>query len=488
MIGPVDGTTLVIQEEIGGGDVVCVCITCGKQDVYDKKYLVEHKQECRTCKEIKRRLSTDTQKVQFLMQQEISTTRTTKGLKEGTQYIDTRNSIQAIPIGKTLRVTVDGQEHIQQIIGYIGVYGKNGNKKTPTSVVFKCINCGNILIKEMKGVLHTSGMACLICRDTHSESIARVREAKREANDKIKDQAKRKEESAQKAAVVEEQRQALKMHKQEEMDKMRGEKAYNQQLDKIKAANPGYFVIDRLNGDKLEVKLICAKCGTIAKISEYHNRHSVGKCQGCETLQDNPYYKGVYGRDYVDKIFNRLVVVNQYPSEKGYLCDVQCVGCSKPYKGVYLYDVINRQIHCDCDKADVSYDCPKCGAPTYTPIRKIQDGCVCSRCGYEISAKLLKDEAVYEEVKWSFARRARALESKLNYKITEPLSEQQIVKETIALYAGTDGREYFRCACIQHNLQLILSDVEIDNFDHSQCVDTRQHLLRDVEAERIKLD
>ena len=36
-------------------------------------------------------------------------------------------------------------------------------------------------------------------------------------------------------------------------------------------------------------------------------------------------------------------------------------------------------------------------------------------------------------------------------------------------YIGRDGRLYKFCKCIKHKTELLLSDGEIDCFDHSQC-------------------
>lgn len=504
----IDGTTLELLEELIDGKGLCKCKSCGIVDVYNLKYARDTKQECKSCKELHKTFEnkSDARKeVERLMQQEQD--RVIKGviLAPGNKYIETRTSITGLPIGKELGDYI--------LIGYIGLLGANGRKCRPTKVAIQCRVCNDIEIRDIKEVATMTGKWCSRISKLKREASERetairteIKNRKINASEKAKIAQQKKIQAAEDKAIAKvakeiarEQQKKANADLKEQQKRQKRQKIAEKESAKLTAykeaimeKNPDYFVKVRREGDGFLTTLICKNCGSAITFANT-NKTKVHKCKNCEKKEKNPFYKGLYQRDYTNTVFNGLRIVKQYVTDDGYKCDLVCRMCGEQIIGEDLYDVMNRQIFCNCDKAGLFWVCPECWANhLITPnemMSMTDEGFKCT-CGKGIISKAeVANEMVISDAGDSMRDKAKAIGQmfKTGNSNTEIRSRSQLVKERNPLYAGTDGEYYYRCHCLEHNVSLILNNSEIDDYDHTQCYDSRQHLLSTPQADDIKL-
>lgn len=499
----IDGTTLDLIEKAHDDKCICQCTVCGTKDVYNLRYLQEKGQECKTCKEFKRALNDESdqtkKEINKLLKQESD--RIIKGeiFAPGNKYIDTKNSLKGLPLNKEFGDYV--------LIGYIGLLGGNGRKGKATHAVLKCNRCGYIRIYDIKAAATLSKLICGRCSKIYKEAEEReiklrkeIRDRKLKAKTKIEQAKQKKIEAAEQKEIEKAERDIARVQKKEADIKFKEQKKRQRIADKesakltaykesIQEKNPDYFVKVRREGDGFLTTLICKNCGSAITFTNT-NKTKVYKCDNCKKKEANPFYKGVYQRDYTNTVFNDMRIIRQYVTEDGYKCDIECRQCRKQFLGEDLYDVLNRKIFCDCERAGLFWVCTDCyKGNLITPEQLMNmgaEGFTCD-CGNKLSKQDVENEIVINDAGNSMRDKSRAVGELFKSGDTEIKNSSQLIKERVPLYAGTDGEYYYRCHCMEHNISLILNNTEIENYDHTQCFDTRQKLLSKPDADKIKL-
>lgn len=505
----ITSNTLEVKSELPGGKVICVCKVCGTEDVYDKAYITSRGQECRTCKAYKSHKDTVgrtyalARQIEMLLKKQVKIKEGKLVPRKGDEYISTLPpGFEKLPIGK-----VYGD---YKIIGYIGRYGTNGYKQKPKEVVYQCIKCGNYRVLDIKSASTMTSLICGSCNRIKREAADRVRTTiaeikltKRKAAERQLQREEQKKEKLEQREIERANRQIEKEQKkqaeaiekeQEKREKLalKEEKKRENFKETLKSRYPNSYIHLKplKSSEEIEAVMICKKCGTVTPYSK-HLRGKGENCPGCEKMKLNPFYKGLCMKDYSNTVFNGLRIIKQYVNERGFMCDAVCRYCGKEFNNVAVYDVIMRELYCDCKYSVIDIYCPSCGKPiavTKDDIAKMKtEGIIC-KCGCNIKKSEILNEVVIEDTSQTMRDKAKAAgEAFKAVGNVEICSDTQLIREREPLYAGTDGKMYYRCTCMKHNTTLILSEEEIENYEHEQCMDSRQHLITHVNTDNLRL-
>lgn len=499
----IEGTTLEFISKLPDDMCRCRCITCGTEDTYKFSYIKSKGQECRTCKRYKNPGNLINNgiknKIEVLVREEINRIKGAPPLREGSDYIETKKTFKRIPLGKFY-----GD---YKVFGYCGKYGPNGARKRYEKVVLRCDRCGNFKEVSIRDIDDSSKFYCGVCSKIRKEAETRVNDAMAEIKNKEIQSAQKAQELIRKKQEEKEQRELDKLNRQlEKEQKKRTDELLREQQKREKIANkenaklqeykrliseknPGYFVKVKPENPGFITTLICKECGTVISFTNT-NRNKVYECEGCKKKKENPFYKGTYTKDYINSVFNGLRIVNQYKDDEGFKCDAVCRYCGEEFNNIDLFDVINRKIYCECKYSCVDVFCDKCGTPisiTKKELSTLGDNGITCKCGEQILKSTIENEVVIEDTSQTMRDKAKAIGEKFKSNNVDIKPDIKLIKEREPLYAGTDGEYYYRCTCIDHNVTLILNNTEIENYDHTQCNDIRQHLLAKPESDKIKM-
>ena len=503
----IKGTTLDLIEELPGNKGICKCITCGNTDVYNLSYVNSSGQECRACKKYKNdKNGTEGigKTVKVLLKEEENRLAGAPALKEGRKYIISERSGKSLP-----NLPLGKEVGDYTLFGYIGEFGVLGRFKQPDSVILRCKRCGTFKEVPLKTMITLRTSTCPNCASIAKEAKARVDEAKAECKNKRQEMIQKMAQAREDKRKKEEERELAKLNKQIEREQAKQQRELDKEQkkrdkiaqkesaklkeykDAIAKKNPGFFVKARPEGSGFVTSLICKECGTIVAFTNT-NKNKAYECPGCAAKDKDPFYRGTCTKDYTNSVFNGLKIVRQYVDEDGYKCDAVCRQCKNEFNGVDLYDVINRELYCDCEYSMVDIECERCGMNFEVPISKIASfegkGDECPYCHNEVSqSELCNASAIADATSTLWAKTKAAGELFKGGKNIDVKPENRLVKERTPLYAGTDGEYYYRCNCLEHNTSLILNNTEIENYDHSQCHDSRQHLMNKPVADKLKL-
>ena len=526
----IPGTTLRLIKELGN-EILCECTTCGTRDSYNKNYVMKSRQECRYCKGVKngvgvpkipeltqeeeRQLTDDERalrRYQIAVRDNIIDSRvisklireeenikkgiTARNLKGQTEYINTdRAPAKAYPIGR--RIKNDYMD--STIIGYIGSVNKDGRRIRADKAVFRCNVCKALYRTEINVAKN-----CYLCSYLANLANKRVNEFERREKERIQKDLKAKQEKADKELQKELERQRKKAEKIEkrnrrlEKDKaerikrelQREEKRRNRIIDEAKEINPNHFTYVKQTDTGYTIKYICKKCGYIETFHDRQSNRKIRKCEGCEMKGSFKFFVGSMKRDYTDTVINLIRLIKQYEDEHGYKCDLMCTCCGGKLENVQLIEFLEREIVCDCEKSERFCVCDRCETTFFTPLINIlmsEEDIKCPRCRNKLDLNELRNDIQADDSAKTLRDKMRSFGEKTKGTQVEKLGNVEIIREAKCLYAGTDGREYFRCRCLVHNIDLTLSQSEIDNFEHTQCMDSRQMMLVKPDGTKLTL-
>lgn len=311
------------------------------------------------------------------------------------------------------------------------------------------------------------------------------------------------------AKTIPERSKDVIRERDEEMKELRANPEYKRELDNLKKKNKGYHVYDtKDSNNEVRFYFMCKKCKDVSEITKWSDTDIIEECDGCKRVEADPSYRGKYARDYVNQVFNNMVVLKQFENEEGVFCDCECLSCSQLRRAEHLYDVINFKIYCNYEicKTMIKSPCEFCnenfvlhGNPfTGVPITRLKERIICPKCGKEETDSHIQERVLssaFNDNKESFKRKAEALASGLRYdkKEVELDMVTELIKEKKPLYIGTDGKEYYRCGCPHHNLQLILNKDDLNKWErnpeyHTACNERFQRMVADLDTKWVKLE
>ena len=260
----------------------------------------------------------------------------------------------------------------------------------------------------------------------------------------------------------------------------------------------------------------CLKCGTEFEMDlEQIRKHSTEslKCSLCDkgtSLFD-------LNQKYLGKIYNGLKIINIYINEKGHtLCDVVCIhsfnalGIDEYNNAITnrdklhikermtLGDVINKRSYCYvCGDTKVTntihLKCHNINKYKHMGIQVILDtdsithkdlytgSSLCEYCSLKGNCRFEDDprnkfKTIASILDMQYSLTDSLLDTYLKYENiinTKTNSTEIDIKQDLMIlgtaYIGRDNRVYRHCRCIQHQVDLVLNDEEINNFNHTQC-------------------
>lgn len=487
----VKGTTLVplIKTQDGYG---CHCLKCGKGSlstgfsingismIYTKQALVDNKQKCRYCKQLEKNLKNisdeqlkDTSDIKELLVREKKVNNGDfSEVRAGALYIATEpTGFQDID-----KYMTKFGEHLGElnVFGYIGEF-KGINQfgvqyKKPTYVVLICPYCHTMTKLEYRQSVFSKKYKCSGgCAELFRQKENERKERQSEIN---------KEERVENLKLL--KRDGISLVNDIQHERIRKSPKYKSLVEKMNEKYPNHVIGDidfvkTSTGKKVyEVKLICKDCGSVMTVSSSERGKKLCDCQGSK------FIRGRLKQNHVDSIHNGLIITNQYDD---FTCDVECLFCHNKMEKVPLYDVISNKYCCSCYIIDYEYcQNPDCGSPLSFKLQDILSGkkCNCPKCKQEFDSSEVILDIRNQDMKQTFRRLNSATDSKkLKVKSTT------FVQDSEVLYTGTDGKHYYKCMCMEHNKELILSADEIENYSHEKCFELRPMKLKRVRAEDL---
>lgn len=477
----VTGTTLLPLQELKGKLLRCKCIICENEDIYKENYLLSNAQECRNCAKIKSMKSEDLGRKKelevLLAQEKAYCNREFRGIRPGEKYVESMEShSEDYALGKRIGDL--------QIRGYIGLWGRGLAYLKPDKLALNCNTCGFVRFEPMNKTTLGKNFECPVCSKLREQSAKKVQKKLAAHTEKVRTE---KENIELKKREEIERLKELEFPKRKSLlDNVKKGSALENHIVKIKDLNKTCRLAGiRKEGSGFITDMVCMKCGTHLSIS-YTNRNKKVECHGCEELKTNVNYVGYYQKDFKHAVFNRLEIIEQ----RGQECDVKCTCCGKEQKGLSLYDVVNKNHYCNCPASVIDVVCSndECAYSMEINIEDIVNENSkkfnCPYCKNQMTQEEIENEMYIEDSRLSTRKKLKAAGGEIGKVVA---TKNNILKESSPVFAGTDGELYYRCRCTEHNSDLLLTNTEIENYNHVRCNDGRNTLFKNIEFENIKL-
>ena len=477
------------------------CSICGKINIVNSDQLQSYR--CTTCSKFNvKDINKDANEVERIM------TATSKDASCGKKLTNKKyfseNMISGVNINKALSY-VKSKYTVLGIVYQVKVSKYNSSKYNYVdAIVGKCNNCGLIKLIQLDEDGAIQSHYCNRCKfgynDKSNKSTLDTWNKFKSAISDITDRAESKThvKESYNTKLLEKQRKELQRAKKDTAeheikliaprvsDKMR--KAF----DKVKELNPDFNIEGfTVNGAEYTVKCSCNKCGNDISIASSLKKKQV-ECEGCKKLRTNPNYRGVYLRDNTNNCKNNMVVTRDF----GEKVEVSCVICKAKYV-VNKYDWMYGNIYCDKDHdlLDATVICDSC--KNYVVLKTSEvikykgdgtDAIICNCCKNPVTH--ISDEGVQEVLTYNdIISDMNGMDSKITRSRNFGLAVRELksttstinslCRNTQVLYVDNNGERYYNCRCLEHNQNMILTDSEIDNFNHSQCEDVRNLIIKD---------
>jgi hypothetical protein len=380
------------------------------------------------------------------------------------------------------------------------------------TVVCKCKNCGTVKLVRSDQITNFDAIYCNLCKNGYN---TKNNTDVQNTWDKMKSVISSIVNKAENRTHIKEnyntrlfdKKQAIRM-KAKYTDSEReiqtvsykvGEKM-KKAFEKVKALNPDFEIEGfTVNGAEYTVKCSCTKCGNDVSIPSSLKKKQV-ECQGCKELRINPNYRGVYLKNNVNICKNNMIVTKDF----GRKVEVTCRLCSTKYT-VSKYDWMYGNIYCDVDHdlLDMTIICDKCGnypeLKTSELIKYKGDGTepiICNCCKNPVmhtdengDKKYLTFGDMIADMSGTDSKTTRSRNFGIAIKELKSTTStiNSLCRSNTVLYVDAKGERYYNCRCLEHNQNMILTDNEIDNFNHSQCNDVRNLVIQDSMIENIKI-
>lgn len=485
----VEGTTLVPMFKYPDG-YGCTCTKCHRGNLdngfiengismrYTKHNLVVNKQSCRYCK--------------FLAKMQKNIVQSTESNIENIDMLLEKErrigngELNLVRVGDSYIATVPTYEDVDtymkdfgkpvgdlKVMGYIGkfkkitLYGIQYSK--PTHIVLVCPIC------HTRKVVEYTSYTKLI-RDSHTC----VNDCKNKLS-QIEEQKRLKMTTVNKAKRIEEQKQlsakGITLLGNSTLSKFKASNKYASLVEKIGNRYPNHEIMDieltkEPSGKKsYDTIIVCKLCGSIMSVGS--SERTARKCPCAES----PLLRGRLKQNYVNTVHNGLIVTEQLDNFK---CNVKCFHCGNEMKDLSLYDVINDKYCCSCYEYEDL--CDSCGAPVRFNVRGIFEGkkCSCEKCGESADTVRIMHDIKLENTKFTFSRLHNGTARGM-----QPISAT-FLKDKDALYTGTNGIHYYRCFCMEHNKDLILTSDESKSYNHEKCTGLRLMNVKKVLPDDFK--
>lgn len=486
------GHTTLYVEQTYYSKVVCRCQKCLESDVYTEEEL-DFGTGCRICDNIsreKQRLvispTTDMKNVAKLYAKQTYRSGSTAILSVPGSY--TSNGIS---IGNEF-----GQFRVQDFVGKVYRNGAGWRYDDSKQVVAICKYCETYsrlidtskvaeYIKTGKGL----DVQCPCCGKIINEARGRVEVLKKNKSEHLK-KVVAKNNSNEAKKTTEDGVSKLVSRVKSPLDNVKPGSKIDKLLSKVKSMNADLDIQD-IEPIKSSYKVVCtcSKCGTEVSVLS-SNRSKEVECPGCKLKATDINYVGAYKKNYVGTTKNLMELMER----DGDTCTVKCNSCGRVYTNIKFYDWYKGKVICNCDNNTLTdVLCSECGEFMTIPLSKVigktdtTEEIVCNKCGAKSGhtyGEIYDDYLEAPSVAITTSNKLGVARKKLR-ESTEKVNNE-LVRTKEPLFVGTDGKMYYRCTCLIHDSDMILNDDEIAVFNHQQCTDARQHMMKDINKDNVK--
>ena len=486
------GNTTLYVEQTYYSKVVCRCQKCLESDVYTEEEL-DFGTGCRICDNIsreKQRLvispTTDMKNVAKLYAKQTYRSGSTAAFTMPAGY-----KIDEVGVGSEF-----GQFRVQDFVGKVYRNGNGWKHGDPRQVVAICKYCETYsrlidvskvaeYIKTGKGL----DVQCPCCGKIINEARGRVEALKKNKSEHLK-KVVAKNNSNEAKKTTEDGISKLISRVKSPLDNVKPGSKIDKLLSKVKSMNADLEIQD-IEPIKSSYKVVCTcgKCGTEVSVLS-SNRSKEVECPGCKLKATDINYVGAYKRNYVGTTKNLMELLGR----DGDTCTVKCNSCGRVYTNIKFYDWYKGKVICNCDNNTLTdVLCNECGEFMTIPLSKVigkvdnTEEIVCNKCGAKSGhtyGEICDDYLEAPSVAITTSNKLGVARKKLR-ESTEKVNNE-LVRTKEPLFIGTDGKMYYRCTCLIHDSDMILNDDEIAVFNHQQCTDARQHMMKDINKDNVK--
>lgn len=486
------GNTTLYVEQTYYSKVVCRCQKCLESDVYTEEEL-DFGTGCRICDNIsreKQRLvispTTDMKNVAKLYAKQTYRSGSTAAFTMPAGY-----KLDGVGVGSEF-----GQFRVQDFVGKVYRNGNGWKHGDPKQVVAICKYCETYsrlidvskvaeYIKTGKGL----DVQCPCCGKIINEARGRVDALKKNKSEHLK-KVVAKNNSNEAKKTTEDGISKLISRVKSPLDNVKPGSKIDKLLSKVKSMNADLEIQD-IEPIKSSYKVVCTcgKCGTEVSVLS-SNRSKEVECPGCKLKATDINYVGDYKRNYVGTTKNLMELLGR----DGDTCTVKCNSCGRVYTNIKFYDWYKGKVICNCDNNTLTdVLCNECGEFMTIPLGKVigkvdnTEEIVCNKCGAKSGhtyGEIYDDYLEAPSVAITTSNKLGVARKKLR-ESTEKVNNE-LVRTKEPLFIGTDGKMYYRCTCLIHDSDMILNDDEIAVFNHQQCTDARQHMMKDINKDNVK--
>lgn len=486
------GNTTLYVEQTYYSKVVCRCQKCLESDVYTEEEL-DFGTGCRICDNIsreKQRLvispTTDMKNVAKLYAKQTYRSGSTAAFTMPAGY-----KMDGVSVGSEF-----GQFRVQDFVGKVYRNGNGWKHDDPRQVVAICKYCETYsrlidvskvteYIKTGKGL----DVQCPCCGKIINEARGRVDALKKNKSEHLK-KVVAKNNSNEAKKTTEDGISKLISRVKSPLDNVKPGSKIDKLLSKVKSMNADLEIQD-IEPIKSSYKVVCTcgKCGTEVSVLS-SNRSKEVECPGCKLKATDINYVGAYKRNYVGTTKNLMELLGR----DGDTCTVKCNSCGRVYTNIKFYDWYKGKVICNCDNNTLTdVLCNECGEFMTIPLGKVigkadnTEEIVCNKCGAKSGhtyGEIYDDYLEAPSVAITTSNKLGVARKKLR-ESTEKVNNE-LVRTKEPLFIGTDGKMYYRCTCLIHDSDMILNDDEIAVFNHQQCTDARQHMMKDINKDNVK--
>lgn len=477
------------------------CSICGRIDIVNCDDIQNY--SCSTCNKFKvKNIDKDSDELSRIIDA------TSKDESCGKQSLNKKYFRDSIPNGVNISQAVNTVKNRYTIIGIIyqlKLSKYNSNQYIQVDyIVGKCNNCGLIKLIQLDKDGAVCSQYCNRCKfgynDTNNKKALDTWNNLKNLISDITERAESKThvKDSYNTKLLEKQRKELNRARKDKSEHEikiitpRVSDKIQKAFDKVKELNPDFNIEGfNVSGAEYTVKCSCNKCGNDISIASSLKKKKI-ECEGCKKLRTNPNYRGVYLKNNTNNCKNSLVITRDF----GRKVEVSCVICSAKYV-VNKYDWMYGNIYCDKDHdvLDATVICDSC--KNYVVLKTSEiikykgdgtDSIICNCCKNPviyISDKGIKEPLTYG----SIISDMNGMDSKITRSKNFGLAVRELKSTTSTinnlcrsnqvLYVDKNGERYYNCRCLEHNQNMILTDNEIDNFNHSQCEDIRNIIIND---------
>lgn len=486
------GNTTLYVEQTYYSKVVCRCQRCLESDVYTEEEL-DFGTGCRICDNISR-------EKQRLVISPTTDMKNVAKLYAKQTYRNGSTAVFAMPPGYKINGIGIGSEfgqfRVQDFAGKIYRDGYGWRHGDPRHIVAICKYCDTysrlLSTTKVEEYIRTGkglDVQCPCCSKIINEARGRVESLKKNKVDHFKRVIIKNNSNAAKK-TTEDGVSKLISRVKSPLDNVKPGSKIDKLLSKVKSMNADLDIQD-IEPIKSSYKVICtcSKCGTEVSVLS-SNRSKEIECPGCKLKATDINYVGAYKKNYVGTVKNLMELMER----DGDTCTVKCNSCNRVYENIKFYDWYKGKVICNCDNNVLTSElCTKCGEFMTIPLSKVvgkvdnTEEIVCNKCGDKSGityGQIYDDYLEAPSVAITTSNKLGVARKKLK-ESTERVNND-LVRTKEPLFVGTDGKMYYRCTCLVHGSDLILNDDEISVFDHQQCTDARQHMMKDIIKDNIK--